>query len=145
MSAEVPYSSTQHAQGPLSPSRPIATSSVHTSLTLAQPLPPSYFQRCFLSLWELLRLLGGASMPFPGIISKWSTLTFLLVSISSRISAPQSHVVQRAAASWASAPPQSSACRCCPVPSHLAGRATAPSQGADTSNVPAAARSCSAS
>lgn len=120
----------QNATGLLPLPRPTANS-LSDSLTLT--LPPACREGSFpfghcSSRWRL----GGVLVHLPSAAPKQSTFMFLSESISSRISAYPSQVMQRAAASWAPVPPQSSACGCCrapqlqPPPSHSSSTQLSP-------------------
>lgn len=94
---------------------PQPTPCLTVSLTLT--LPPAPREGSFLfghrsSRWRL----GDVLVHFPSATPKQSTLVFVSESISSRTSAYPSQVMQRAAASRAPVPLQSSSCECCPAP-----------------------------
>lgn len=94
---------------------PQPTPCLTVSLTLTLPPAPGEGPFPFghhSSRWRL----GGVLVHFPSATPKQSTLVFLSESVSSRISANLSQVMQRAAASQAPVPSQSSVCGCCPAP-----------------------------
>lgn len=86
-------------------------------LTVSLTLPPACREGSFpFGLCSSRWRPGGVLVHFPSAIPKQSTFMFLSESISSRISAYPSQVMQRAEASWAPVPPQYFACGRCPAP-----------------------------